>query len=89
MAECEASIYQWSAARSAYAQSQHASEKAARATAYTRARVDAGLELPLDAIEQHLQQLNVQRDRLQAHTAMLDAFAQVQLAMGEWVADAR
>ena len=89
LAECESSIYQWSAARTAYAQASHATEKVAQASAYTRSRVDAGLEVPTGAIEQHLQRLDAERERLQAHAAVIDAFAQVQLAMGEWVTDAR
>ena len=43
----------------------------------------------MGAIEQHLQRLDAERERLQAHAAVIDAFAQVQLAMGEWVTDAQ
>lgn len=87
LGECESSIRQWSAARLSYAQAVQAQEMAQQAAAYARSRAEAGLEPPTTALEQTQAEIEARRARLSAQAFVLEAFSQVQLAMGEWVSD--
>lgn len=84
--EGESSLRQWQASRSQLASAEAAAVLAARAARYSLTRSQTGLELHNLALTQHAAALQAQRSELTARAAAIDAYVQVQLALGAWQA---
>ena len=82
--DSEGALRAWVAARQAWQQSRQA-EQAARAVAdYAAVRARSGLEPSVQAMEPQLAYLRARRQTLAAQAGTVEAFAQVQLALGAW-----
>jgi outer membrane protein TolC len=74
----------WVAARSAFDKAGDAEHATGEAASYTRARVTAGLEPPIQFLESDLLRLRATRSRIAGQCDALLAYARVQMALAAW-----
>lgn len=82
--EGEISLRQWKASRSQLTSAETAATLANRSASYSLTRSRVGLEPQNLALAQHAAALQAQRSELAAHTTAIEAYVQVQLALGAW-----
>lgn len=84
--EGESSLRQWQASRTRLASAEAAAALATRAARYSLTRSNTGLEPQNLALAQHAAALQAQRSELAARAAAIEAYVEVQLALGAWQA---
>lgn len=84
LADTDAALRQQQAARTGWQQAQAAEAAAAQAAAHTGARVQAGLEPPVQALEQSARHAQARRAAQARQAEALLAHVQVQLALAAW-----
>ncbi|MCV2351223.1 TolC family protein [Paucibacter sp. Y2R2-4] len=84
LAEAESSLRGWSAQLNGWQDAQMAERAAAEAERYARERHKAGLEPRLQTLAAEAQRLDARQRSLSQQAQALQAFVQVQLALGAW-----
>ncbi|HFT7389371.1 TPA: TolC family protein [Aeromonas hydrophila] len=84
--EGESSLRQWKSSSSQLASAEAAARLAEQSAVYSRIRSQTGLEPQSLALAQHVTALQAQRNELAARAAAIEAYVQVQLALGAWQA---
>lgn len=84
LAEGESSLRGWNAQARGWEEAQAAERAAAEAARYARERQRAGLEPAIQALTAEAQRLDARQRSLSQQAQALQAFVQVQLALGAW-----
>lgn len=84
LADSEQALRQWSASQATRDEAIKAEAAIHAVAAHTRVRVAAGMEPPNLEIDQSLGELRARRASLTARTEALNAFTNLQLALGAW-----